>query len=270
LGHDGRGGRPGVMEAAEAAAHYEEDIVSWAVRRAPGVLGRYLITDVVELWEKVPLARRVPFLGATVSMVHYLGLLAPLLVAHLRVPADECAVTDPIFSLCWWNGGLKCTTSVMCLFVGIDLMAATAFYMFERMDTARRRLTVMVLSLIYHTMPLAGVIINSQIDRSPHAAIFDALIYTVSQFCFNRSTFVRMVANFFPCFGWHFLKRTIPALFAARGYDVGHLLCAVAVYTISIVASCTLQPLIDAQVKVSRMGVGGAASRSSKSAEARE
>lgn len=58
---------------------------------------------------------------------------------------------------------MKCTTSVMCLFVGIDLMAATAFYMFERMDTARRRLTVMVLSLIYHTMPLAGVIINSQV-----------------------------------------------------------------------------------------------------------
>jgi hypothetical protein len=94
---------------------------------------------------------------------------------------------------------------------------------------------------------------DAQIDRSPHAAIFDALIFTVSQFCFNRSTPVRMVANFLPCFGWHFLKRTIPALSAARGHDVEHLLCAVAIYTTSIVTSCMLQPLIDARVKLSRL-----------------
>jgi len=152
--------------AAMHSVHSEEDLVSWAVRRAPEVLGRYLITDVVELWETLPMARSVPFCASAVSMVHYLGLLGPIMAAHLRVPIHECAVTDPLGSVCVWNGRMECTTEFMFMFVIVDLLALAAIYMYKSMDTARRRLIVIVISLTYHTMPFAGVVINSQV-RAP-------------------------------------------------------------------------------------------------------
>lgn len=191
------------------------------------MLSRVLVTDVVEMWEKMTVVRIMPFLGGALCGLHYLVLLI------IRVRAAV-----------WDSHTVAMAIIVLCTTIG-----SYCIYFYPSMRAATRRRSVVLLSFMYHIMPCISLVINAQIKRSSEAALLDAFVFTSNQFFFNRSTKLRVVLNFVSCFSWHYWKLFVPALSKERGHNLPHLLYALLIYTVSIYASFKVQPLIDGEVQ---------------------
>ena len=126
---------------AVLARPHDELISAWILRRGRGVLSRVLITDVVEMWERMTVVRTVPFLGGFLAGLHYLVLLI------LRV-----------YAAIWDSHTLAMAIIVLCTSIG-----SYCIYFSPSMPPATRRQSVVLLSFMYHMMPCVSLVINAQV-----------------------------------------------------------------------------------------------------------
>ena len=119
----------------------DELIFAWVLRRGRGMLSRVLVTDVVEMWEKMTVVRIMPFLGGALCGLHYLVLLI------IRVRAAV-----------WDSHTVAMAIIVLCTTIG-----SYCIYFYPSMRAATRRRSVVLLSFMYHIMPCISLVINAQV-----------------------------------------------------------------------------------------------------------
>ena len=215
------------MVACTDLFHFDlmlRDMRSWTMS-----LGPQLAQGIFDIWDAFGICRFVAMGVTSLAFIHNFVLCMMHMLYRFRMDYYEFSVLQLCNVICLW-----CTWRL---------------WYWRDLSSDKQGMYLVIIMAGYVVCLVMDFIVNALPGRSSEMALFDATLFCVCSFLCLRGTRYKAVANFSPCFSWHFWKRLLPWLEEERGRNVSHLVYVVFVYGLSLYISSVIEPCVTAKIE---------------------